>query len=199
MFRSGHQTRLRALKAEDIPVWRDWFNSAEVTRNMNKGMFPVSEERQREIFDSLVRSRSDVQLGVVLKEGKGRAGSDPYGGDGYEEGSLVGIVGIHKIDWIHRTGDMSIVIGEARCRGRGVGTEAIALMTAHGFEKLNLRKITAGMWATNEGSRRSFEKNGYLHEATIKESFFCESGYVDEYRLGIFRADWKSMRKEGRG
>ncbi len=183
MFRSGQRVFLRALKAEDIPVWHAWFNSSEVTQNINKGTFPVTEEGQREVFDALMKSRTDVQFGVVMKE---------------DESLLVGVVGIHKIDWVHRTGDMSIVIGDRRFWGKGVATEAIALMTAHGFEKLNLRKITAGMWATNEGSRRSFEKNGYLHEATLKESFFCRSGYVDEYRLGIFRVRWEDMREEKR-
>ncbi|MEE8241434.1 MAG: GNAT family protein [Nitrospirales bacterium] len=182
-FREGKQIFLRALSPADIPVWHAWFNSADVTEHVNQGVFPNTEAAQQEHLHSLSKSRTDVQLGIALKE----------------TGELVGIIGIHKIDWIHRHGDISIIIGDTRSWGKGIATEAIALMVEHGFEKLNLHKLTAGMWATNEGSRRSFERNGFVLEATLRESYFYKSRYVDEWRFGLLRSEWEIRREGGSG
>jgi len=179
VFLEGERIVLRALSTDDISSWYAWFNSGKVTENINKGVFPNSRESQADYLRALSKSQTDLQLAITLKEGS----------------ELIGVIGIHKIDWLHRRGDISIVIGNEKAWGRGLATEAIEMMVRHGFEKLNLHKITAGMWATNEGSRRSFEKNGFVLEGTLKENYFFKTSYVDEYRLGIIRKDWESSRK----
>jgi RimJ/RimL family protein N-acetyltransferase len=67
-------------------------------------------------------------------------------------------------------------------------------MVAHAFEKLNLHKVTAGMWASNVGSRRAFEKNGFRLEGTLRESFWAGDRFVDEWRLGLLRSEWEAAR-----
>jgi ribosomal-protein-alanine N-acetyltransferase len=181
VLRRGTAVHLRALDGADAPICAAWFNDAALTGHMNKGAFPNTLAQQVEHLEKMQRSRSDVQLGIVLAE----------------SGTLVGTVGIHKIDATHRHGDISIVIGDPAAHGKGVATEAIALMTAHAFEKLNLHKVTAGMWATNAGSRKAFEKNGFVLEGTLRESFWQGDRWVDEIRLGLLRADWLSTRDGG--
>ena len=105
---------------------------------MNKGYFPVSAEDQEQRLQS--RSNADIQLAIVERE------SD----------DLIGAIGIHKISWVHRTADISIIIGDKKKRGKGYGKEAIGIAVGHCFKKLNLRKLTAGMWSTNVSSEKSF-------------------------------------------
>jgi len=176
VFLESERIVLRTLSIDDVSSWYAWFNSGKVTENINKGIFPNTREKQADYLRALLKSQTDLQLAISLKE----------------DGDLIGVIGIHKVDWLHRRGDISIVIGNEKAWGKGLATEAIGLMVRHGFEKLNLHKITAGMWATNEGSRRSFEKNGFVLEGTLKENYFLRSGYVDEYRLGILQKDWES-------
>ncbi len=182
VIRHGTRVHLRALTVDDAPVCARWFNDEALTGHMNKGAFPNTLPQQVEHLEKMQRSRGDVQLGIVLAD----------------TGRLVGTIGIHKIDWNHRHGDISIVIGDTSLQGRGVATEAIGLMTGHAFEKLNLHKVTAGMWATNAGSRRAFEKNGFALEGTLRESFWQGDRFVDEIRLGLLRAHWQQSR-DGKG
>jgi RimJ/RimL family protein N-acetyltransferase len=178
-FLSGQLINLRVFTKSDIAVWSTWFNDSGVTERMNKGAFPNTESLQEEIFNALSRSKADVQLAIVLKEND----------------ALIGIVGIHKIDWIHRRGDISIVIGESEHRGKGIATEAVSLIVEHGFTKLNLHKLTAGVWSSNLSSRRCFEKNRFVLEGKLKEQFWYKDSYVDEYRLGLLRRVWKKSRE----
>ena len=175
-FIEGKKIYLRPFTKGDIPIWVDFFNDSIVTEYMNKGAFPNTYTAQEEHLNRLSQSKNDVQLAIVLKEND----------------TLIGIVGIHKIDWIHRHGDVSIMIGDQAQWGKGIATEAILLIVKHGFTKLNLHKLTAGMWASNIDAKRCFEKVGFEEEGVIKEQFFYKNSYVDEYRLGLLRNDWET-------
>lgn len=183
VFLEGDRIALRILMPEDLSVWHAWFNDAEVTDAMNKGIFPNTRQAQEDYLRELAKSKTDLQLAITTKEG----------------GELVGVIGIHKIDWLHRRGDISIIIGEKKAWGKNYGTEAIDLMVKHGFERMNLHKITAGMWSSNEGSRRSFEKVGFVLEGTLRENYFRGDSYHNEYRYGLLRSEWEDgkQRKSG--
>ena len=166
---------LRELRKGDITIWCRWLNDPGVFEAMNKGAWPNTEEDQSDYFDKLRKSDTDAQFAIVEYSGKSE---------------LVGTIGIHKIDWVHRRGDVSIVIGRKNCRGKGIGTSAIALIVQHAFDKMNLRKLTAGMWANNKGSIRAFERNGFVLEGRLKDSYYYKGQYVDELRYALFTFNW---------
>ena len=176
-FINGEKIYFRALNKGDIPVWFDWFNDPIITENMNKGAFPNTGVAQEEYLSYLSRSNNDVQLAIILKEND----------------SLIGVVGVHKLDWIHRHGDLSILIGDRTCWRKGIATEAISLIVQHAFGKLNLYKLTAGMWSSNVSCKTCFEKNGFVLEGTVRKQFYHKNSYVDEYRLGLLKEDWEAQ------
>ncbi len=178
-FLVGKKIYLRALSKSDIPVWHDWFNDPIATQYMNKGIFPNTEFNQEEYFSYLAKSENDIQLVIALKE----------------DDSLVGLVGIHKIDWIHRHGEISIVIGEKKQWGKGIATEAISLLTRHAFIKMNLRRLTAGMPKVNSASKKCFVNNGFIVEGTLRKHFFYNGQYVDVYVVGFLKEEWEKKNR----
>ncbi len=177
-FIDGDKIYLRPFMKSDIPVWFAWFNDPLVTEHMNKGIFPNTELLQEELYNSLLKSKNDVQLAVVYKE----------------DDSLIGIIGIHKIDWVHRLGDISVVIGEQSRTGKGIATEAIGLIIKHAFLTMNLRRLTAGMAASNIGAKRCFEKNGFELEGTRRKHIFLNGSYIDIYMMGLLREEWEQQQ-----
>jgi len=83
------------------------------------------------------------------------------------EGMLVGRCGVTRLDWKNRLGELGIMVG-APYRGRGYGTEAMALLCAFCFEELNLHKLRMSVLAFNRPALRCYEANGFL-------------GFVDKY------------------
>ena len=130
---------LRAFEEKDLEKWTSWFNDRETTLFMNKRVFPNTLVQQKKHLDNSKVDKNNLQFAIVLKD---------------EEKSLIGSIGIHKIDWVHRTGDISILIGEKIGLGKGIGKEAIKILVNHAFLKMNLKKITAGMWSENIGSKK---------------------------------------------
>ena len=174
----SERIQLRPFIKEDIPSWFQWFNDREVTIQMNKGAFPNTELAQEHFLEALAKSKNDVQLAIVSKK----------------DHDLIGAIGIHKIDWVHRHADVSVIIGNKKYWGQGIATEAIGEVVGHAFAKLNLHKLTAGTWANNIGSRRAFEKNGFMLEGTLRHQFFFQGGYVDQICLGLLSEDWKKLK-----
>ena len=116
---------LRAFEEKDLEKWTSWFNDRETTLFMNKRVFPNTLAQQKKHLDNSKVDKNNLQFAIVLKD---------------EEKSLIGSIGIHKIDWVHRTGDISILIGEKIGLGKGIGKEAIKILVNHAFLKMNLRK-----------------------------------------------------------
>jgi len=179
VFLEGKKIYLRPLSTQDLEIWYQWFNDPKITALMNKGHFPNTKATQEEYLKSLSKSKNDLQLGIVFKEDQ----------------PLIGIIGIHQIDWVHRRGDVSVVIGERRYWGQDIATEAIHLIAEHAFSKLNLNKLTAGMSSENPTSKRSFEKNGFVVEGKTREQFFYQGKYVDGFVLGLLEEDWRNDKR----
>jgi RimJ/RimL family protein N-acetyltransferase len=175
VFLQGKKVSLRVLREQDIDIWFKWFNNERVTDYMNKGVFPNTKQLQKEYFNKILISKNDIQLAIIVNAGN----------------KLIGTVGIHKIDWVNRNADISIVIGDEKYWGKGLAKEVIALVVRHAFTKINLHKLTAGMIANNIGSRKCFESNGFVHEGIRREHFFHNGRYVDVYMLGLLRYDWE--------
>jgi len=170
-FRKKNSLGLRILEEEDISIWLKWLHDDKVLEYMNKGQFPFSVLTQKNHLANINKSKNDILLGI----------------EEISEKTLIGIIGLHGIDWTHRKGSISIIIGENKYAGRGYGTEAVSMMIEHAFNKLNLRKLQAGCWSENEPSKKIFLNNGFIEEGLLKESFFYDGKYIDEIRLGLIR------------
>ncbi|HLJ93361.1 MAG TPA: GNAT family protein [Gemmataceae bacterium] len=168
-FLSGRRLYLREVRLEDVSqTYYRWMSDPEVTRFLESRFFPNSMESIRQFVTSKQGDRNNVFLAIVL----------------HEQDRHIGNIKLGPIDWIHRLGEVGILIGEKDCWGKGYATEAIKLCVEYAFNRLNLHKLTAGCYANNEGSTRTFEKAGFVHEGLRKQHCFCDGTYVDVILLG---------------
>ena len=174
VFLKGEKIFLSPLVKQDIPKWHNWFNDQDVTEYMQKGVFPNTVQKQKEFFENLYKDTSSLQLGIIHAR----------------KSELVGIIGLHKIDFVHRNADISIMIGEKVYYGKGLGAEALSLIIKHAFHKLNLIKLTGGMISTNTTTKKLFVKCGFKREGTFRNQFIYKGTPVDVYKYGLMLEDW---------
>ena len=103
------------------------------------------------------------------------------------ENKHVGNIRLSSINHFHKKADIAIIIGDESARGKGIGTQAINLVTEYAFTILNLEKLTAGMYANNEASIKAFQNSGFVIEATLKSHYCCEGKRVDGILFGKIR------------
>jgi len=106
-----------------------------------------------------------------------------------EHGRHIGNVKLQNINPDHGTADLSVVIGHASRWRQGLGTEAVALMTAYAFERLGLRRISAGAYTANQASIRTFLKCGYIKEGVSRGLYLLDGVTHDCLRVGILADD----------
>lgn len=169
-FLVGKRIYLREVRPSDVNErYYRWMNDPEVTYFLESKFYPNSLEGLREYVTSKLGDHDNVFLAIVLKEGDRHIGNIKLG----------------PINWIHRFGDVGLIIGEKDCWGQGYATEAISLIARYAFDVLNLHKLTAGCHATNFGSLKAFQKAGFVVEGVRQQHLYCNGVYVDVVLLGL--------------
>ena len=103
-FLVGERLYLRLLEESDIGEdYLSWLNDAEVTRYLETGKFPATPSAIRRYVERFQDSTTDLLLAIVDRE------TDQH----------VGNVTLNKINWIHRTADTGLMIGQKEFWGKG--------------------------------------------------------------------------------
>ena len=96
----------------------------------------------------------------------------------------VGNIKLGPIDRHHGVGEIGIMIGDCAAWGRGIGSSAISRIVEIATHDLGLRKLSAGCYATNVGSKRAFEKAGFAIEAVRTAHYLLDGQPEDAVLLG---------------
>ncbi len=164
---TGRTVSLRPFDRRHLAKTRDWVNDPEISALLGRAL-PVSDVEHERWYAELEGRKDRVFFAI-------QANAD---------GRHVGNVWLWDIDWRHRKAEARIVIGETDSLGRGVGTEAIALVCSYAFERLNLHKVYAYVLGTNPRALRAFEKAGFAVEGVLKEDRWDDARFCDVYLLG---------------
>ena len=163
----GQLVRLHSLALRHLDQSRSWFNNPELARLLGR-IRKISDAEHKEWFSGLHQRGDCVYFAIEVESG----------------GRYVGNIWLWDIDPFHRKAELRILIGEADCLEKGVGTEAIQLLCKYGFGNMNLHKIYAYVHATNPRARRAFEKAGFEIEGILKEDRWIEGQFINVYLLG---------------
>ena len=155
---NGSLVKLRKLSIDDA---KDI--SQLVTRNVSKSLwkvpFPYTRKDAQNFIESSHKDFTSFKSLNFAIEYKKDA-SDPIG--------LVGIIGIKDLDIGNKKGNLGYWIGE-RYWGKGIGTEAVALVINFAFSVLGLNEIWAYVYSENKSSIRVLEKNGLVRKGIVIE------------------------------
>lgn len=179
IFLEGQNIFLSPLSNDDdLEDYVTWINDQKTTLYLVSGKFPTSINDLKDQIDRYRNNNMDgMLLGIFLKKSK----------------KHIGNIKLHQINWINRSGEIGLLIGDKKSRGKGYATEAIALLVSHAFNKLNLRKLYIGTVKGNEASKKVFEKIGFKIEGVLKSAFYLNGAYLDCYRMGLLRRDFTGL------
>lgn len=84
-------------------------------------------------------------------------------------------------------GEIGVIV-RAAAQGKGLTSEALRLVTAHGFAALGLHRIEADIDPDNVASLRVFERVGYVREALLRGNWKTHIGIRDSVIMAAFPA-----------
>jgi RimJ/RimL family protein N-acetyltransferase len=103
------------------------------------------------------------------------------------DGELTGGIGITPQEgWRSHQAEIGYWLAEPYW-GRGIGTEAVRLMTAWAFESTQFLKLFAPVMHPNIASMKVLEKCGYVLEGVLKGEVFKHGAYFDLHSYACYR------------
>lgn len=171
----GKLVRLRPPRTDDAEAIITWFEDMEVTRFVLR-RHPPSVEEEKEWLEKMARDPDQVLWLVEHHD------------------ALVGVTGIHAIDWKTGAGTTGTMIGDRTVWGKGVGGEVMRLRTDYAFSQLPLRKLKSAYVEGNDASARAQEAAGYRVVGTHRADMFVDGRWRDHVVTEILREDWEKSR-----
>ncbi len=169
-FMEGKRVCLREIRPSDVnQIYYRWMNDGEVTRFLESRFSPNSMAKLKSYAAKILQDPKYIFFAILEKK----------------TGRHIGNVKLGPINWVHRFGDIGIMIGDKASHGKGYGTEAIRLVSQFAFETLNLHKVTASCYGNNVGSIRIFEKADFFEEGRRGKQYFSDGEYVDLVCFGM--------------
>ena len=179
----GKTIYLRAPVASDIePNWYQWFSDPEVTRFLGERVWPNTVELQREFFESTKNANDRLVLCICR----------------IEDDSHIGICNISFINWIHRFGDVALIVGDKKYRNGSAAEETLALMLEIAFVRLNLLNLRSSHLAGHPHTPLLVKLFGFQEVGRIKNLYHLEGSQVDFVTSQLSREDWYSRNQSAK-
>jgi RimJ/RimL family protein N-acetyltransferase len=167
----------------------EWAHDPEVTRYMVMGVIPNTIDALEHEYDEMNSGRT-----AALTQ-TGRVPSDIVFAIVHQEDDVhIGNVGIFGIDWVSRVAEVRVILGDRRFWGRGYSIEAYRLTVEYAFDRLNLRRLTAGSRADNAPSIAALERLGFVEEGRLREALLRDEVAYDVVTFGLLRREYTGVQ-----
>ena len=170
-FLETEKTGLRPVSVTDAnEEYLRWMNDAEVTRGLETGIFPTTRESLISFVEKISGSKDNVFLAIVEKS----------------SGKHIGNIKLGNINWVHRHGELGILIGDKSTWGKGYGSDACRLIVDYAFTKLNLHKVWLAVFSNNPSAIKVYQRLNFVEEGRLKEHVFSEGKFEDKILMSVF-------------
>ena len=158
---------LKKISSKNISLdYVKWMNDPEVVQ--------FTEQKYKK------HTRKNISF--FLKETNKDNFSEIYGI--FFEKLLIGTIKIGKINKIHKTAEISYIIGNKKFWNKGVATIVVKKICGYIFKKLKLKKIIAGTYSVAKSSQKILIKNNFKLEGVLKKQIFFKNKRIDLHFYG---------------
>lgn len=165
----GAKTCLRPFQESDItPAYLGWLNNYQVVRYSNQRFIQHTVKTSRQYLATFTGSANHF-LAICDQVG----------------GAMVGTLTIYR-NLHHGTADIGILLGDPATWRRGFGLDAFRTVTQALERSGQVRKLTAGTLAVNQGMVRIMERAGFELEAVRRAQEEVDGQPVDVFYYARF-------------
>ena len=179
----GKRVRLRGAERSDLEKFIVWINDPKVTAGLALFLPMSSVDEEKWFENAMQRPQEEKPLAIDMKDGT--------------DWRLIGNSSFFAFDWVARSAEVGIMIGDKTVWNQGYGRETMNLLLRHGFETLNLNRIYLRVYANNKRAIRVYEKVGFVHEGRMRQAAYKNGEYSDVLYMSVLREEWDASIKEG--
>lgn len=171
----GININLTALERHDLMKNYVWANDRELIRLAGMQPFPRNSVEIERWYDQVLNNPGGRMFAIKTK-------TNDY----------LGNIEITNIDQRHGKGEIGIMIGDRKSRGKGLGKEAINLLVNFAFQQMRMNRVYARVLEFNAVAQKCFLQCGFKEEGRERQGFYCDGKYWDVIMYGILSQELKS-------
>jgi RimJ/RimL family protein N-acetyltransferase len=171
----GTLVALGPIRRELLPVYQRWINNFETVKNLALPPAPMTIEAEEAWFNGA--ATGSVAYFTIYERSTWRP---------------IGNIDLRDIDHRNRSASLGIVIGEASCRGKGYGTEAVRLVLDYAFTALGLHNVVLSVYEFNLAGRRAYEKVGFKEIGRRRQCRALAGRLWDELYMDCLATEFES-------
>jgi len=180
MNTTNFRVYLRAFEPDDYKTTIKWHNDNEIWKMVGGPKYFVSTEYEKKWIEDTIWNKDQIKLGICLKEND----------------KLIGSCSLSKIDMLNRSAVIGIMIGNNKYWGKGLGSEAILLLSDFAFSERGFNRIWAYILESNIASQKMFKKCGYKIEGLLRQSIYKNGKFQNLVIMSILQEEFYQMLKE---
>ncbi|GIN86115.1 acetyltransferase [Heyndrickxia sporothermodurans] len=166
---------LRKMTSEDAEIYHVWRNDMEVMQSTNPYLDLYHLDETKEFVNHVILGSNTSKSYIIMDK---------------ESNTPIGITSLINIDYKNRHAECIIDIGEKNYWGKGCGTEALKLILEYAFLEMNLHRVSLRVFSFNNRAIKLYEKLGFKHEGTSRQSLFRNGTWHDIIHMGILQNEW---------
>jgi RimJ/RimL family protein N-acetyltransferase len=171
----GESVGLRAIERADLPTLLAWRNAPGFRRNFREYRELGADQQERWYVASVLGDPATRMFAIVALEG----------------GCLLGACGLCYIDWVNRTADFSLYIGEGgRYIDERFAPDAGRTLLRYGFEELALHRIWCEIYDFDQAKQKLLPGLGFALDGRHRETHWAEGAWHDSLFFGILDRDF---------
>lgn len=170
----GERIFLRGVERDDLDRCHAWMSDPDLRATLAQ-RYPMSLAREADWVERATRGQdpSEMTFAICMAD----------------TGRHIGNCGLEAIDRDNRTATLGILIGEADCRGKGLGEDAVRALCRFAFDEMDLHKIRLDAYAFNARAIRTYERVGFRREGLLRDEAYRAGQRVDMVRMGLVRGE----------
>ena len=157
------------IKKDISKKYQNWMNDYDVHKYTEQKYKKQSLLDIKNFVKEKNKSKKDFLFGIFLKD--------------KNKNIHIGNIKLGQIDFIHKNAEISYFIGEKKLWGKGYATLAIKEIIKIAKKK-GIKKLKAGLYEMNIGSKRVLLKNGFKIEAKFRSEIIYKGRRFNKYWLG---------------
>lgn len=171
----GDSIYLSPRNSEDIEIFTKWLNDFQVTDGLGRSGLMVTLNGEKEYLEKIHDNDNKNYYFVIVT---------------LENDEMIGTISLENMNYINRSAELGIFIGDETYRGKGIGKEAIHLMLDYGFNYLNLNSIQLTVLTFNERAIACYKKCGFKEVGKLREAYYLNGKYYDKILMDILRSEF---------
>ena len=169
----GNKVYLSPIIEQDLDKYYVWMNNSYIINNIGRSDKITSEFSNKEWFDKTLKDEKYV-LSIINNA----------------DNSLIGCCGFNDVNFVHRTCEIYIYIGEDDARGKGFGKESLNLMIEYAFNILNMHSVFIKVFEFNNVALNLYKSVGFKVIGRRRKNYYLNGKYYDTIYLDILNDEY---------